>query len=88
MAAQANPLVTRSPTWGRAGDAAALPGPGSPVASAAPNVQAPWRPYGTPPTYGAQPSYGNGPAFPPASQPIQPPRRVEDSDWRSRIFRN
>jgi peptidoglycan-N-acetylglucosamine deacetylase len=75
MAAQANPLVTRSPTWGRAGDAAALPGPASAATG------------GTPPTLPAPWTPNSGPPFPPATQPVQPPRRVEDSDWRNRILR-
>ena len=98
MAEQTNPLVTRSATWGRAGDAAALPGPGAPVAGAsgsaagfgtatAPKLPAPWKPAGND-AYSPPPVASNGPVFPPASQPIQPPRRVEDSDWRNRIFRN
>jgi peptidoglycan-N-acetylglucosamine deacetylase len=91
MAAQANPLVTRSPTWGRAGDAAALPGPSAPLVNAPPTgVAAPQLPFGragndafSPP----QPA-SSGPSFPPVNQPIQPPRRVEDTEWRNRIFRN
>jgi peptidoglycan-N-acetylglucosamine deacetylase len=88
MAAQANPLVTRSPTWGRAGDAAALPGPGVPVegsSSPAPNLPAPWRPAGAPPAYSPPPIASSGPSFPPVNQP---PRRADDPDWRNRVFRN
>jgi peptidoglycan-N-acetylglucosamine deacetylase len=91
MAAQANPLVTRSPTWGRAGDAAALPGPGTPIAGTpapAPNLPAPWRPASGAPAYSPPPVASSGPAFPPASQPVQPPRRADDAEWRNRIFRN
>jgi peptidoglycan-N-acetylglucosamine deacetylase len=82
MAAQSNPLVTRSPTWGRAGDAAALPGPGT-AATTAP-VPDPWRPTGQPPVA----TSGSGPGFPPATQPVQPPRRANDTEWHNRIFRN
>ncbi len=95
-AAQANPLVTRSPTWGRAGDAAALPGPGPAVvtpppsnAGPAPKGPTPWQPASAPPVYNPPPPASSGPSFPPVNQPpIQPPRRVEDNEWRNRIFRN
>jgi peptidoglycan-N-acetylglucosamine deacetylase len=95
-ATQANPLVTRSPTWGRAGDAAALPGPGPAVPAATPpSTAAPKSPTARPtgsdaysPPYNPPQPASSGPSFPPATQPVQPPRRVEDSEWRGRIFRN
>jgi peptidoglycan-N-acetylglucosamine deacetylase len=92
MAAQANPLVARSATFGRAGEAAALPGPGAPMASA-PAIGAALPKLPTGRTAGSdaysppQPA-SSGPSFPPVNQPIQPPRRVEDTEWRNRIFRN
>jgi peptidoglycan-N-acetylglucosamine deacetylase len=92
MAAQSNPLVSRAVTAGRADEAAALPGPGAPYAQGGtpaappPNLLAPWRPAGTP--YSLPPVASGGPAFPPVSQPMQPPRRADDSDWRRRIFQN
>jgi peptidoglycan-N-acetylglucosamine deacetylase len=92
MAAQSNPLVSRAVTAGHAGEAAALPGPGAPYAAGTgqgappPNLPAPWRPTGAP--YSAPPVANSGPAFPPVNQPIQPPRRADDNDWRRRIFQN
>jgi peptidoglycan-N-acetylglucosamine deacetylase len=98
-ATQANPLVTRSPTWGRAGDAAALPGPGPAVTTSnapaanntgpAPKGPTQWQPASSaPPAYNPPPPANSGPSFPPVDQPVQPRRRVEDAEWRNRIFRN
>jgi peptidoglycan-N-acetylglucosamine deacetylase len=93
MAMQNNPLVTRSATFGRSGEAAALPGPGVPVVAPAANaastakVSAPARSTGND-AYSPPPVVSSGPSFPPVNQPIQPPRRADDTEWRNRIFRN
>jgi peptidoglycan-N-acetylglucosamine deacetylase len=98
MAAQANPLVARAATFGRAGEAAALPGPGASVTNAPvtngpagttlPKLSGqPARPTGNDAYSPPQPA-SSGPTFPPLTQPVQPPRRVEDTEWRNRIFRN
>jgi peptidoglycan-N-acetylglucosamine deacetylase len=100
IATQANPLVTRSPTWGRSSDAAALPGPGAPVAApagpavnagTAAKVSASARSSGND-AFSPPPIVNTSPSFPPqVNQPppqIQSPRRVDDVEWRNRIFRN